>query len=357
METIRVRNLQTGQTGKIPKGNFNPQKYEVLEEGRELPGWAKTIAPILTELMGAQIGQMAGVPLGAMGGGAVGSVLPGAGTVVGAAGGAVAGGYGGRVAGGGAGRAAGEMGIDYLEDILNKRELSSDVDLGDSFKTGAVSEAIGTPLAKGAGLLAHPIKPLIGRVNKILENSPKTFNITDLISKGRAKIQPDLDRQMVGTKGREALNQTVVDMIGSARERITHTSGKIVDDLPISELNDMKRLLYKNAKEYGRDTGKLPQEVSKKMGRFLKETIEEAEPGVKLPNSIASLLYKVPDLMSTLPYLIPGLPLRGVGAINKVGSIPFKVAQKAIPEDGGLLQQIFPALFQLGREDKDRRRN
>lgn len=315
--------------------------------------YGQKVLPQLNPVMqavGGGLGAVGGATLGVAGG----ALVPGA-DLTGVP--EAAGGYAGAVGGAALGSASGNAVADNLRKkmgdttINNADTLKNSIDAG---KWGGGAEAVGIPAAKGLGMIAHPIQPFIEMVDKKLASSAKTVDFAKLLQSYRSDVLPKLEQSGFGTLARDAANKMEQDVRIAVSAFKTHVpagaempSGTDVSsmELPIAQANQLKRTITSKLGDYyGFDSGKPNIEAAKQFGSLLREKVAALEPGVKLPNKVASSLYQVPDLLGGLTHV---LPPQGARAIQSVGSLPFDIAQKVIPAGGGYLNQAIPRLLQL----------
>lgn len=319
-----------------PQASAQPSRKEVAP-------WLNTVA------------QMGGGLAGGIAGGAAGGL---AGIETGP--GALATGYLGAVGGAGVGSGAGNALADYLRKGLGDQTVdtsktgANSVDAG---MFGAGAEALGIPLAKGLGFLAHPIKPFVKQVDNILAKSTKNINIGDvggLLEQFQKEELPKFREKGLGKEAQEAYNSLsgrVVDIVSSLKKHVPGDAGVTEDinklELSAENTNKLKRAIYQLNKDMYGEIGKPEVEVNKAFGRVVKNALEKAEPGIATPNKIASAMYKVPDTVTDLTGLLalgnPGAA-RGLRAVT---GLPGKAVQKAVPANGGYLKKTLPRLFQL----------
>lgn len=309
-------------------------------------------------------GGVVGQGIGRSVGGAVGAAVPGLDfTGVPEAAGAGLGGYTGAILGGALGQAGGNATADLIRGLTGDKTVSPQQtaqNTSTQLTEGGASQAIGGPLAKGLGFIAHPIAPFIGKVNDILEKSPKSINIGEvggLLDQFKSEIMPQLQRKGLGVEAQDAYNNLsvrVVNMLSAMKDHIPAEAGmppgvNVAEmKLPIAAANEMKRNLYSLARDSYGFVAKPEQEAIKQFARLTKNAIGQAEPSTNLPNAIASGLYQVPDAAGAISQIL-GLgqgPM--VRAVQGLGGAPVKVIQKLIPQNGGALNQILPGLISGG---------
>jgi len=335
---IKVKNLQTGQTGTIPEENYDASLYEKVDA--KLPGMVEGAIRFGGNVAGGAIGQRVGTPIGA-GIGAIGGPT-------GAAIGAGTGAYAGSVAGGGAGSVGAEALLNLIGDIMNKRNIDiTDSNYEDRFKEGASGQAIGIPIAKGLGYLAHPIAPFTKNVASKLSKSVKSIDFDELLKMWKPQMASKFAQDTVGSDAAPILEKIPIDVLKAVAEKRVHSPEGVSNVLNLTKSNEIKSALQKSvSKYYGKGSGEVPAEsiARKDLARTLKQTIEKLEPGVKIPNAIASFLHQL-DITSAMKHSY-GFPGSAVLRLTGYTADPIrKGIQKAIPEGGGYLNQLFPGLL------------
>lgn len=390
--TFTIKNTQTGESkivGANELGNYG------LSVPNYKPNLLNTILSTGGAIGGGLLGGAAGVAGGAMIPGADLTGIPEA-----------VGGYAGAVGGAGIGSGAGNAMADFIRSLTGDKSINIQQTLKDTpgqVTSGAASEAIGLPVAKGLGYLAHPIQPFIDMVDKKLASSPKVVDFGQLLKDYEVNVLPKLRQSGFGQKATDAYNElsaNITDAVsafknpasksalktevsgipnevtpavgmsepsrygynGPLRDPIplSNTTSQNVSsmELPISQANQLKRNLSQQVSDYyGFDTGKPNIEANKQFGHLLKTNIEQQVPGVNtmgpgniLPggNKVASALYNVPNTADALMRILSLGQPQVANALGKVGNLPFKAIQKVIPSNGGYLRQLLPGLFQTG---------
>jgi hypothetical protein len=329
---------------------------------KEIQGYLKSQSAYKPNLLNTVLstgGAIAGGALGGIGGAATGALVPGA-DLSGVP--EVAGGYLGGVAGAGAGSGAGNATADWIRGLFGDKTVNPQQTLNNTpeqVKEGAVSQAIGVPIAKGLGVLAHPIAsvmsgdvPFIKGVDSTLAKSSKQIDIGQLINEYKQNVIPEMEKKGVGTDATKAFNKLMVDMTNATSA--FKASSKVMDtegfgmNLSMSQANQLKRNVTQSISDfYGQPTQSADINARKAFGGILKKAIETAEPSVKLPNSIASKLYKAPEFAQGLGQILALGNPKAAKAIEMIGNLPSGIIHKVIPQGGGYLNQALPRSLQL----------
>jgi hypothetical protein len=344
---------------QIPQGKAQPQS--------RVPGWAKTALPVGGAILGGVAGTALGVPTGP---------------------GAVASG----VVGAGLGGAAGQSAVHFFESLLGGKPPPTPMkrasEVGQAGLDSAGAQLLGHGAGKVLGAIAHPIMPFTNKVTSLLKKSTSRLNMEDLlkqfkggtipnyIEKGQKsfvdEVLPTFEKNLkaaineiqpsrMGNIITQNTQKPVADFIASSKgiaragppiEPIRQ-AGSLNQTLPTMDMNSanlLKSNYQKGANYNGEQT--MYEKLSGDFANIIKRNIEGIEPGVKLPNQIASLLHKVPDALNSLTYASPqyrfGLLLR------RVGSLPAKTIQKMFPYGGGYLNKILPILMNMQNFPQDK---
>lgn len=270
------------------------------------------------------------------------------------------GGYTGAVAGAGAGAGAGNGLADFIRGLSGDKSVNATQTLQntpDQVKSGAAAEALGVPIAKGLGLVAHPIMPFINRVNTILDNSPKVTDMGKILNDFRTNELPKLYAAGHGNAAQAAyddLTQRVRGMITAIKPHVpgnANTVGDIADmSIPVSQANEIKRSLYQLVGDNYGEIAKPNVEAIKGFAKLTKDQVAKAEPAISKYNAAASGLYKVPDTAKALTNIIGLGQPAAARSLQMITGAPTKAAQKVIPANGGYLRTLIPGLFQGGAQ-------
>lgn len=340
----------TPDNSSVPAGAYKPQTFAPdstqqqtptqSQPQQKLPGWLHVLFPMLTGGLGGFLGSAGGIAAGALVPGADLTGVPEA-----------AAGYAGAVGGAGAGTALGQGAINGVEKMMGGAAPANMSGQLNSMKNagiaGGAAEAIGIPVAKGLGYIAHPIAPFINSVNQTLADSPENIDFSKLFQNYQQNELPNLARQAKGpdvNSSYEALrNYLSNDVIPAYQPHLSPSGNTPVDvnslNVPVADANLIKRALTSGA-DYGNPNKNIENLNRIKLSSYLKTAIEQAVPQVKTPNTIAHNLYNVQD---AVPQLVKAFPFIG-RLIDKTGGLAIPAAQKAIPANGGYLQQLFSIL-------------
>lgn len=273
--------------------------------------------------------------------------------------GGLAGSVGGPVGVAGMG-ALGAMGgqglINLLERAMGGSAPQTIQQNAESLRNAGGAELLGQGAAGVAGFAANPLRALGGKVTRALADSPAAINLSSLFRDFSENLPPSLGA-MAGKAGEttDAVKELYIRLGQMLKSRMPYEGA--IDAVPVSIANEIKQqvpklgnLLSSPAGGTGRfvsdSYGALASpgfEVPKQFTRVLRNEIEQAVPGVKIPNATMHALYQVPEFLGGLSNLLPGHAGRAVRAVGgTIGGIPGKV----IPEGGGLLKYLLPYLFQ-----------
>lgn len=277
----------------------------------------------------------------------LGGALPIAGGILGGATGAIGGlGVGSvplGVAGAGIGAGGGYVLEDLLGDYFGAQEQDPMQNLqqaGSEVLQSSGGQLFGTGVARGAGLVTHPIKPLINYIDDLLARSKKTIDVSKALTRLREeglKGEKGLIAKGVGNEATKAFKKLSGDLSSALSELVPDQI--IPTKVPISTANIHRRAVDEGVK-YG-ERGTPLNQLTKDYTRFLRNDIREAAPaGVNIANKAVEGISKVPEILGDLIGVIPGG--------KKAASLPFKALGKTFPYGGGVWNQILPALFQMG---------
>lgn len=344
---FEITNSTTGEKRVVNEADlpkYGLSSPSTQQAPQQLPELLKGIIRGGGNIVGGMVGERAGAGVGSL----MGSIFPPAEVLT-----IPAGAYGGSVLGGGAGSAGAEAIINAAEDYMNNRPINiADVNYGDRFKEGAMGQALGIPIAKGVGLLAHPIKPLTDIVSKKISDSPAVANILNILDNWVPLMKDKFAQDTLSTEGAKAVDKVNLNTQLAARSLIPHDSSQISNDLSMPQLNQLKQTIQQSvSKYYGKGFGDMPVSqraeivARKDLAHTLKGVLEDNVPGIATPNNIASALHNL-DLITFLRHAPWNLPGGGILRLVGYGSEPIRQGiQKAIPAGGGYLNQLLPALF------------
>lgn len=312
MALVTIRNKQTGETKQVDSSELS--KYGVTQSQPETQKPLGGLIPVGTATIAGILGSLFGTPL--LGAGAAG---------------------GGYIAGKG------------IESGLAGNPLSAGSNLGMGPAQATGNQLLGSGIAKGAGFLTHPIAPFTNMATRALTKSPAMIDIgkflSDLFSQGTQKFA----KNVVGSEFTPAYNKVATDISSAVPELTKHIAGtgqasNVVQNLiPALTANSLKSGLQQGSKEFYGAVGPTDIEMRKLAAYLLRQELESAVSGIKVPNAIAAGMHKIPNALEDLTY---ALPWRTGILARHVGQLPAKAIQKAIPESGGFLNYLLPALFQ-----------
>jgi len=333
--------------------SYTPKSAQAVQTQPEskVPGWAKFLIPAA----GSQVGAMALSRPGAELGAGIGSLIGPEGTVAGGA----LGGYGGSVLGSGVGAGLSQEGINLLEQLLGgnppqtlQDRLSKDIQAG---QAGATGEAIGLPLAKGLGFLAHPIASLGDQLDNVLKNSPAKIDLGQTLSSFQKSMGNEFAKSTTGREGQQAINDLVPNVVSSIKTFQKHIPAENpapnvampqVDvaslKLPALQANQLKRNIRTGVNYQNPNNDPLTMSRMA-LASQLKDQIHQAVPGSGFWDKGMQVTNWVPNLLQTLTNLIPNSATQN--AFNTIGKNAVKPAQAAIPQGGGYLKWLLPGLF------------
>jgi len=321
--------VQSQPTDTVPKwGEKHPNLYGLYGAGRAL---ART---------GIETG---GQALGALGGGALGTLaVPGAGTVA------------GGIAGAGAGYAGGRQLADL---VLGENEAKNTLGgVAKDFAFGGATQGLGALVAKGMTkalpqsaidkmyasslkLSTSPSVLPIAERNAIIKTGLREKAVPNV--KGYERILEKIDgfnsdvENLIATGGRNGETISAQEVVkrldslvgkGGRLEKVDPGFlGKINEvkraflrggnDIPIEQAQEMKRHIYKIAKDfYGMDDAKAAEIAGKKaIARGLKEEMEALHPEIKELNMKESELLKFLDPFGRATARIQNRDIIGLG--------------------------------------------
>lgn len=303
-------------------------------------------------------GAIGGGLLGGAGGVIAGAAIPGA-DLTGVPEAAL--GYAGGVAGAGVGAGAGNASADFIRGLFGDKTVNPQQTLQNTpeqMAEGAAGQAIGLPMAKGMGIVAHPIAnvmgggvPFIKGVDATLGKSAKQIDIGDILGLYKKNVIPEMEKKGLGFDATQAFNKMSADMTGAtsaykASPDVMDTGG-LGMNIPIKQANQLARNVQQSVKNfYGQSTQNADISARKAFAGLLKDAIHTAEPATKTADKIAHKLYQGPDIANGLLQILSMGRPEAARALQMVGNIPNAITNKVIPANGGYLKKALPSLIQ-----------
>lgn len=348
MYTPKSGTLTSGAPGDyVPKsGTISaqvPNQNTPQAQDKGAPLWMKYLFPAVGQQVGAWGGRAAGVVGGAMIPGADLTGIP-----------EVAGGYAGGVAGAGAGSAGGTELYNLIDKAMGGKGNDN---VGQSAVEGGGAQAIGGPLAKGAGMILHPIQSAGSQIGKMLAKSPAVVDIGKTIDRFVADKLPKYAQNGMGMEGKEAwqtLQPNVIDAVKSRQvmpilQNQANGAFPTQDiaglQLPVQQAYGIKSAFQKQIGDaYSKnDVNPLIQQ-KKDFTSLLTKDVHNADPSIARMDTMLRALHGIENFGTQATNLLPG---HVANAVRYMGGIPLKAAQWSIPQNGGWWNTINPLLGSL----------
>lgn len=309
-------------------------KKQTIPQSDPIPGVIKAAAPVIGGGLGAAAGSVGG-PVGSLATGALGAQ-------------------------------GGQALINLLERLSGGPAPQTTSQNSDSLRNAGAMQIAGEGAGRALGFIANPIRGLAGNVAGKIAESTKGINLDELLKLFRGevgqegiapltKVGADIGMGKEASAALDAMIPRIKEVVSTRTPFLNNMS-----DVPIQTAQHLKQVIpdwgnvLKTISNGGADemyAGGVKSPgltVPKEFNSLLRQKIEEAVPGVKIPNALMHLLYQVPDTLSGLSTILgtqAGRTVRNVGGM--VGSLPGKV----IPENGGILKYLLQLGLQGGQQN------